>query len=188
TRSTDCRIFQHKTVPEIVQTVFADFGITDYKLHVKGVHPKREYCVQYRETAFDFLSRLLEEEGIFYFFVNTKDAQVLTLADQGGFFVDCEEQSVEYHPGTVPQRFLAVTAWEHQFTYPSGKWSLTDYNFEPPDTSLLSSAATVVKLKDVSQYERFDYPGGFQQAADSKSSTKLRMEAEETPYNQVHGT
>jgi type VI secretion system secreted protein VgrG len=188
TRSSDCRIFQNKTVPEIVETVFADFGITDYKLHVKGVHPKREYCVQYRETAFDFLSRLLEEEGICYFFANTADTQVLTLADQNGFFVDCEEEAVEYRPGSAPQRFLAVTAWEHQFTYPSGKWSQTDYNFETPDTSLLSSAATVVNLKDVGKYERFDYPGGFLQAAGSKNSTKLRMEEEETPYNQVHGT
>jgi type VI secretion system secreted protein VgrG len=188
TRSTDCRIFQNKTVPEIVEAVFADFGITDYKLHAKGVHPKREYCVQYRETAFDFLSRLLEEEGISYFFVNTADQQVLTLTDVNSSFVDCQEQSVEYHPGIAPQNFLAVTGWEHRFTYPSGKWSQTDYNFETPDANLLSSSATVVKLKDVSKYERFDYPGGFKQAADSKNSTKLRMEEEETPYNQVHGT
>ena len=188
TRHSDCRIFQNKTAPEIIEAVLADFGITDYQLHVKGVHPKREYCVQYRETSFDFLSRLMEEEGIFYFFSDSEDKQVLILADLNGFFADCRESSVEYHPGAVPQNLLAVTAWEHQFSYPSGKWSLTDYNFETPDANLLASADTVVKLKDVGKYERFDYPGRFNQAADGKNRTKLRMEEEETSYNQVHGS
>jgi type VI secretion system secreted protein VgrG len=187
TRSTNCRIFQKKTVPEIIEAVFEDFGITDYKLHAKGAHPKREYCVQYRETAFSFLSRLMEEEGIGYFFFNSQDSQTLILADLNSFFVDCAERTVEYHPGAAPQNFLAVTGWEHRFTFPSGKWSLTDYNFETPDTSLLSSADTVIKVKDVAKYERFDYPGGFKQASESKSTTRLRMEEEETPYNQVAG-
>jgi len=55
-RTTDCRIFQNQNTPEIIQTIFKDFGFNDYALELKGSFPKREYCVQYRETAFNFIS------------------------------------------------------------------------------------------------------------------------------------
>ena len=65
---SNCRIFQNKSVPEIVEQVFNDRGFSDFRLDLQGSFPPREYCVQYRETDFNFVSRLLEEEGIFYFF------------------------------------------------------------------------------------------------------------------------
>src|SRR5262245_61754434 len=69
TRTADCRIFQDKTVPEIITKIFQDLGFGDYDfLEIKGSHPKWEYCVQYRETDFNFVSRLMEQEGIFYYF------------------------------------------------------------------------------------------------------------------------
>src|SRR5215471_14601992 len=63
----DCRIFQNKTVPDIVQQVFTDRGFTDYANRTTGTYTEREYTVQYRESDFNFISRLLEDEGIFYF-------------------------------------------------------------------------------------------------------------------------
>src|SRR5262249_3605256 len=68
TRTADCRIFQNKTYPDIVRAVFDNFGFSDYEVDLSGSYPNHEYCVQYRETAFNFISRLLEQEGIFYFF------------------------------------------------------------------------------------------------------------------------
>ena len=68
TRTTDCRIFQNLSTPDIITTIFKDFGFNDYALELQGSFPKREYCVQYRETAFNFISRLMEHEGIFFFF------------------------------------------------------------------------------------------------------------------------
>src|SRR5207244_8590967 len=68
TRTADCRIFQHKSTPDIVQAVFDGLGFSDYQLQLQRPYSPREYCVQYRETAFQFVSRLLEQEGIFYFF------------------------------------------------------------------------------------------------------------------------
>ena len=66
TRTTDCRVFQDKTAPEIIQQIFQDLGFSDYDVsQVQGNHPKRSYCVEYRETDFAFVSRLMEEEGIF---------------------------------------------------------------------------------------------------------------------------
>src|SRR5262249_9434572 len=68
TRTANCRIFQKKKTPEIIEQVFGDYGLTDYELQLRRSYPEWEYCVQYRETAFNFLSRLVEHEGIFYFF------------------------------------------------------------------------------------------------------------------------
>ena len=68
TQTADCRIFQNKTVPDIIQKIFKDLGFTDFKLNLAGRFQPREYCVQYRETDFNFVCRLMEQYGIFYFF------------------------------------------------------------------------------------------------------------------------
>ena len=68
TRTANCRIFQNKSIPDIIQQVFSDLGMTDFQMQLKGSFSPVEYCVQYRESAFNFVSRLMEQEGIFYFF------------------------------------------------------------------------------------------------------------------------
>ena len=68
TRTADCQIFQEKAVGDIIEEVFSDLGFSDYKLSLQKPHPTRVYCVQYRETAANFVMRLMEEEGIFYYF------------------------------------------------------------------------------------------------------------------------
>lgn len=89
TQTTDCRIFQNQSVPEILEAVFRNLGFTDYALRLQGSFSPREYCVQYRETAFDFASRLMEEEGIFYFFEHQPDKHVVVLANHPNDFKPC---------------------------------------------------------------------------------------------------
>src|SRR4051812_2148386 len=81
TRTSDCRIFQQKTVPEIIEEVFKKHGFSDYKLKLSATYEKREYCVQYRETDFNFVSRLMEQEGIYYFFQHEDGKHTLMIAD-----------------------------------------------------------------------------------------------------------
>ena len=81
TRTSDCRIFQKKKVPDIVKQIFDEMNFKDYKLQLYGDFLEREYCVQYRETDFNFISRLLEEEGIFYFFEHQDGVHTLILAN-----------------------------------------------------------------------------------------------------------
>ena len=83
TLSSDCRIFQDKDVLEIVRDIFDELGYSDYEIRCSG-SSRREYCVQYRETHFAFVSRLMEEEGIFYYFTHSADRHVLVLADRNG--------------------------------------------------------------------------------------------------------
>jgi len=79
--STDCRVFQNLSTLEIVEEVFGGLGYSDFEIKCTKSYAKREYCVQYRETHLNFVSRLLEEEGIYYFFQHSDDKHVLVLAD-----------------------------------------------------------------------------------------------------------
>jgi type VI secretion system secreted protein VgrG len=184
TRTTDCRIFQNLSTPDIITKIFTDFGFSDYKLELKGSFPKREYCVQYRETAFNFISRLMEHEGIFYFFRHEDGKHTLVLANAGSSYFDCPESHVEYSPGSLAPNH--VQSWEHHYEFRSGKWSRTDYNFETPSTSLLTTTSTVIDLPDAPKYEIFDYPGEYFVKGDGDPVTKVRMEEEEVGYNVVN--
>ncbi len=186
TRTTDCRIFQNLTAPEIITTIFKDFGLNDYALELKGSFAKREYCVQYRETAFNFISRLAEHEGIFYYFRHEDGKHTMVLANAKGSYADVPESPVEYSPGSLAGNH--VLTWEHQYEFRSGKWSRTDYNFETPSTSLFTTTNTVIDLPDSPKYEIFDYPGEYVLKPDGEPVTKVRMEEEEAGYNSVTGS
>ncbi|MBV9123627.1 MAG: type VI secretion system tip protein VgrG [Planctomycetes bacterium] len=185
TRSTNCKIYQNKSVADILQSVLSDFGITDLQNNLTGTYNPLEYCVQYRETAFQFLSRLMEQAGIFYFFLHDNGKHTLVLGDATSAYQKLVESTVSYSGGSLAANHIGT--WEHQFQYRSGKWAKTDYNFETPSTSLLSSTDTVLGLTGISSYELFDYPGGFLTKSDGTAEVKLRMEEEETPYDQAVG-
>lgn len=100
-----CAIFQNKTVPEIVEVIFQNFGVRNYKFQLTREYKKREYCIQYRETAFDFISRLLEEEGICYFFRHTEKSHSVILADDPSAHPSCEQEvNCELSTGTELNR------------------------------------------------------------------------------------
>ena len=194
TRTSDCRIFQSKSAPDIIKQIFQDLGFNDFKLQLSGKHPQRDYCVQYRETDFNFVSRLMEEEGIFYFFKHEKGKHTLVLADQKSGYFDCPEKEVDYprDPGSRAKEDH-ITRWEHCYEFRTGKWAQTDYNFEDhparsdplPAKLMMSNESTTVKLPDAKKYEFYDYPGTFAKKDDGDGYTKLRMEEEEVEHDVV---
>lgn len=184
TKNWDCRIFQNKTVKDIIQEVFDSLGFTDYKLSgIQGSHPKRDYCVQYRESDFNFVSRLMEEEGIFYFFEHEDKKHTMVLADDKSAYQTCKESSVEFNPSNSEEG--TVKSWDHQHVYRTGKWAQNDYNFTMPSTPMMSNTSTLVDLPQVSSYEVYDYPGSYQIKSDGDFLTKIRMEEEEAGHDQV---
>jgi type VI secretion system secreted protein VgrG len=128
TCTSDCRIFQNKSTPEIVETIFEEMGFTDYELNLRRTYARREYCVQYRETDFKFISRLLERDGIWYYFRHEEGRHTLVLADEKSAYEDCPEGEVEFGTGT--ERAGLLTDWERRYEFRPGKWAATDYNFE----------------------------------------------------------
>lgn len=187
TRAADCKIFQNLSVTDIIKAVFDGFGFTDYRVDTTGSYTAREYCVQYRETAFAFVSRLMEEEGIFYRFEYEDGKHTLVLADDVSAYADCDPHAtVEFRPDL--QTAEAVGSWERRYEYVSGKAAHTDYHFITPDTKLLTSTDTVVALPDISKFELFEFPGGYTATGAGNSRIALRMEEEEVGYDTVRGT
>lgn len=197
TRTSDCRIFQNQTVIQIVEQIFKDAGFTAYETSgVQGSYDPYEYCVQYRETDFQFVSRLLEQEGIFYYFQHSESEHKLILADQISVFQDCAENKVEYQysesGSRLPSRLLS---WEHRFEFRSGKWAQSDYNFLQPAATAktpcqiqLTNEDTILKTEGATKWEIYEYPGKYDKKAAGTEYTKKRMEAEEVPYDVVHGS
>ncbi len=197
TRTADCRIFQDKNAPDIIKQVFQDLGFSDFETgEIQENHPTYEYCVQYRETDFNFVSRLMEQEGIFYYFRHEQGKHVLVLADQKGAYKDCSEREVEYeysYSGEAAEGRLS--RWEHQFEFIPGKWAQTDYNFidhparsEPtPSRLLLTQEQSGVPVDQVQKYEIYDYPGTYGKKPDGQHLTDVRMEEEETAFDLVRG-
>jgi type VI secretion system secreted protein VgrG len=187
TRAADCRIFQDKNIPDILEEVFGDLGFSDYRLALTKSYPTREYCVQYRETAFNFVSRLMEQYGIFYFFQHGDGSHTMVLGDDPSAYETCADGEVTFRRN-VAGHFDLITGWEHQFEYRPGKWCHTDYNFETPKTDLKAETQSVVDLEGIDRYEIFDYPGEYTQKSEGDDEVQLRMEEEEVPYDVVAGS
>lgn len=184
--STDCRIFQKLNVPDIIEQVFKTFGFTDYQMSVsRADYPKLEFCVQYRETALNFVSRLMEEVGIFYFFRHDEDRHVMVIADKNASFRPLPDQQLYYAPNS---RRRGVTQWEHGYDFRPGRWAQRDFNFETPSTDLTATEKTVLKLRRADAFERYDYPGHYLQKGRGTELTKGLMQAEEAAHQLAWGT
>lgn len=188
TQTADCRIFQNKTVPEIIQKIFTDLGLTDFKLNLVGKFEPREYCVQYRETDFNFVSRLMEQYGIFYFFEHASDKHTLVLANAPGGYPSCNPAAVRYQ-GTIGATVTSddvVTEFTKVQEIRPGKYALTDYNFTTPSVNLEVSVTSV--FPGSGKLEVYDYPGEYQMMAEGDRLVKLRIEEEETLRAVAHGS
>jgi type VI secretion system secreted protein VgrG len=171
----DCRIFQNKTVPDIVQQVFQDRGFSDYANRLSGSYKPREYTVQYRETDFNFISRLLEDEGIFYFFEHDADKHTLVLADQPSAFVVCpgqDEAAYDTTPGAWQSADVVMSLRRAKHVR-VGKITENDYDFEKPKSSLEAD------LDSNRKGEFYEYPGKFNVRDDGSRYARVRLEEQE---------
>src|SRR3954470_1419667 len=178
TRTADCRIFQEMKVPDIIKMVFADHPSADYKLELTGTYKKWTYCVQYRETDFNFVSRLMEQEGIGYYFRHSDGHDTLVLTDSA-----TKHQPV---PGYEKLSFIApnqqvkpdsehVHAWDFQREIQPGAFVHDDYDLERPSVELKASKP-LPRGYTPSDYEVYDYPGLYVQKPDGEQYASVRIE------------
>ena len=205
TRKAQSRIFQQKTVPDILKIVLQGLDVA-YEL--QGSYPKREYCVQYRETDFDFASRLMEAEGIYYFFKHTADSHKMVVAD-----TPQSHPALPYEPKLVYDELEGggrdddrVYGWEKDQELRSGKYVTRDYHFKLPQKNLeakdaitdtVQAGRTQHKLSvgGNDKLELYDYPGGSAAQLDGeqtvfdegKRSVKVRMQQEALPSLLLRG-
>lgn len=185
TRGADCRIFQEKTIPEIIESVFDECGISDYDSRLTLNHPKQDYCVQYRETNLSFVMRLMQEAGIGFHFEHTDSAHTLVMTDSNNAFQPCRDDSLIYNAGSEGDD--RITSWQKGMAFPTGKYSQRSFNFQTPSTDLTTSANGLSELGDAIDYEIYDYPGEYLEKGDGQDETKLRMEAAEVEHIVVTG-
>jgi type VI secretion system secreted protein VgrG len=184
TRISDCRIFQNMTIPDIIKKVFSSRGFSDFKDSLTATYDQREYCVQYRETDFNFVSRLMEQYGIFYFFQHDNGKHTLVLADAASAHQPCSGQPTAQYNLTTGDLHMddVVTGWHMEQELRTGKYSLTDYNFETPSASLLANEPTIVSVNGNSKFEFYDYPGEYLNKSQGDSLVKIRMQEEEATH------
>jgi type VI secretion system secreted protein VgrG len=189
TRSSNCRIFQHKNVPDIVKKVFQDLGMTDFKLSLSHSHPEIEYCVQYRETDFNFVSRLLEDAGIGYFFEHAEKQHTLVLFDDASAHSSVPfASSAAYATAQDQERGPGeVDAFARAQVLPTGRYALNDFNFETPSMKLEASENCSISLGDNGRLEFYDYPGRHGTLARGKQRAKLCIETEEMASWEIEG-
>jgi len=190
TRIADCRIFQTMTIPDIIKKVFQSRGFSDFKSSLTGTYDALEYCVQYRETDFNFVSRLMEQYGIFYYFEHENGKHTMVLADDASAHQPCPNQeSANYNltSGDMDSEDV-ITGWHMEQELRTGKYSVTDYNFETPQSSLMAFEPTVVEVGGNTKFEMYDYPGVHLNASKGGGVAKLRMQEEEATHVLVTGS
>lgn len=189
TRRSDCRIFQDKTIPQVITEVFQVLGFTDFDFSgLKSTYKPRTYVVQYRETDFDFVSRLLENEGIFYYFKHEEGKHVMAFGDSSRAYKPAKHAKVRFS-GSLAFRELDddLTMWEHRYEFRTGRVGSHDFNFETPQRPVEGKEKTVLKLPGTDKYEFFDYPGDHLDPAAARERARVRMEEEEAAHERIRG-
>ena len=184
--TTDSRIFQDMTVPEIVAELFSGYEFADFADRTSAVYQRREYCVQYQETVFDFISRLLEDEGIFYFFEHTDQSHTLVLADDADAHPVCPGlETVRlrhvFQEMQTPDEQIDRCVYEQQLI--SNQYGAKDFNFETPETDL----TTTVDGKSPGPLRIYEFPGGFSDTDQGETIANRRIESLELPQKQLRG-
>ncbi|MCK4629396.1 MAG: type VI secretion system tip protein VgrG, partial [Sedimentisphaerales bacterium] len=188
TRVADCRIFQKITIPDIIKEVFRERGFTDFDDKLSGSYREWEYCVQYRETDFNFVSRLMEQEGIYYYFRHENGKHTLVLADSIGAhepFPDYEE--IRYQPsGGAISKGEYISDWDVEKEVQPSQYALNDFDFKNPKVDLRAVSKMECELTEAN-YEVYDYPGEYSVTQDGENYARTRIEELHTQYEVVSG-
>jgi type VI secretion system secreted protein VgrG len=178
-RTADCRIFQDMSVPDIVQAVFSDHTTAEFKLELTQSYDKWTYCVQYRETDLNFVSRLMEHEGIYYYFRHSNGHNTLVLADSSSGHAPFVPGG-DGLPFIPPDRLVRpdvehVSRWDFAREIQPGVYVHDDYDLERPSVELVTRKAFPRKFTP-SDYEVYDYPGRYLKKAMGETYAGMRLD------------
>jgi type VI secretion system secreted protein VgrG len=190
--TADCRIFPDKTVPEIVKSVFRKYGQADFKEALSMDHPSYNHVVQYRETDFNFVSRLLQQEGIYCFFKHEAGKHTVVLADGlSAHEVALGYEQIRYMPPTHSGRGqkICFDYWKVTQEIKPNACALNDFDFENAHANLLAKRQSIPDEERHSTGEVFDYPGRYlgQQRGEALADLRIQELHEESQTIEVEG-
>lgn len=187
TRAQQNRIFQQLNVTDVIRKVLQAYDVAAFRLLSEAALPVMDYCVQYRETDFDFVSRLMEENGFYYFFEHSETAHTLVITDSPSEFHSLDGyESVPFVPqGGLARDREGMQVWEASAEIQTGSWAATDFNYETPSAGLLSRSKIEADLDSHAGYEFFDYPGRHATEQEGRDRVRVRMESLYAQYARV---
>ncbi|HHN77115.1 MAG TPA: type VI secretion system tip protein VgrG [Phycisphaerales bacterium] len=183
TRSSDCRIFQEKNAPDIIKQVFRDLGFSDFRQTLSEDYRLWDYCVQYRETAFNFVSRLMEQEGIYYYFEHENGRHTLVLIDDAPAHDPFPQyEKIRFRPF---DEVLKDSELIHEFAISKsvqpGSFAQTDYDFTNPKKAL-ETRSSADRSHGLASFEMFDYPGEYVEASEGNRYASVRLNEHQSRY------
>ncbi|GAA3918610.1 type VI secretion system tip protein VgrG [Litoribacillus peritrichatus] len=167
------RIFQNLTVKDIVSKLFGEHSVK-FIDKLKNTYPPYEYCVQYEESDWDFVSRLLEQEGIFYFFEHANDKHSLVLADDVSAYEPCDENKVKHFSGSLAESHISL--WNAGLNITPGKYTHKGYDLEKPQALPEASRADGSLISNQANYEVFEYEAESEFSDRSQAIANVRLE------------
>ncbi|UCG49073.1 MAG: type VI secretion system tip protein VgrG [Phycisphaerales bacterium] len=184
TRKADCCIFQKMKVPDIIKDVFKKCGVENFEDGLTGTYREWDYCVQYRETDFNFVNRLMEQEGIYYFFKHENGKHTMVLADSASAHEPYEGfEEIEYHSadkGTKSEQ--CISDWVVETNIQPGAYALNDFDFEDTRKDL-KVRAKISRPHAQADFEIYDYPGEYTDAKkEGDGYAKTRIEELHAQY------
>ncbi len=208
TQISQSRIFQNKTVPQILEECLTGY---DFDNEIQGDFKPRNYCVQYRESDWDFVSRLMEEEGIFYYFEHTVDNHRLIIANTPASHRPCPSMpkvTFALERSEIVENWIpSIYSWRVDNTVRSGKYELRDFHFQLPLNNLLATQSSLFDCGGNKDLEHYDWPGGYAKRFDGidqgggenpsalndvfedrERTVRIRQEEVDVAYKNIYGT
>lgn len=187
-----CHIYQEMTLVEVIQKTFERYGYQDYNFNVTDRHKPWENCCQYQESAFAFVSRLLEIEGMYYFFRHEKGKHTLMIVDHMSKHTPCPDQSTYYYEHQVGEGALrredTIFSSNLRKVVKPNKYAHKDYNFKIPQNPLEITKFVERDTGVDRELEVYDYPGEYELPGDVTDWGDLRMEEQEHDHTMAEGT
>ncbi len=186
----DCRIFQKMSVVEIIEEVFGTYPDADYELRLLATYDPREYCVQYDESDLDFVQRLMEHEGIFYFFEYEQGVHRLVLTDDNSNlqtvpdFDEVKFQS-DMTGGSTERDY--IDQWITNAAVRSGAYAHLDYDFTKPGADLMALSKNKIG-HDQDEAEVYAHPGSHQELARGDDIALVRLQELQSTHVSVTAT
>jgi type VI secretion system secreted protein VgrG len=188
TRTSNCRIYQEMTVPDILKEVFTRHPVADVAFELTDEYDPWPYCVQYRETDFAFVSRLMEDEGIYYYFKHLDGRHTMVIADSYSAHSPSADAEL---PFINEEKFVRnerrhVSDWSVQRELQPGRYATTDFDFEKPGVALHVNS-TFKREHALADYEIYDYPGDYRKRGTGEIVARTRMEELHAKFERVQG-
>jgi type VI secretion system secreted protein VgrG len=184
TLSENCRIFQEKSYPEIIKKVFEDLGFSDFEDKLSSTYAKQDYVVQFNESDFNFVSRIMEQEGIYYFFTHTNGKHSLVMADDSSAMTNIGQVPfIELEDESRHKDVEGIKYWENYRKVRTGGVGLTNFDFTLPSKNL-DAITKDPKTASLSSLQKFNFPGKYLERTKGSDYTKILMQKENVSYDQ----